>query len=203
MPRRAAGPSAWLIDDVADAAGWAGSLRAAAIAGVVEIVPAESTVLVVCDRARSAAIGPLLDTIVPAPLDRAMVSTVTIDVVYDGADLADVAAATGLTDADVIERHASGVYTVAFCGFSPGFGYLRGLDTALHLPRRDVPRTRVPAGSVAIAAGYSCVYPSASPGGWHLLGTTSAVLWDESADEPALLSPGTQVRFRPVSEAGT
>ena len=135
-PRRAAGPSAWLIDDVDDAAGWAGSLRAAAIAGVVEVVPAESTVLVVCDRARSGAIGPLLDAIVPAPLDRAARSTVTIEVVYDGADLADVAAATGLTDAEVIERHAAGVYTVAFCGFSPGFGYLRGLDSR---PPRPAP----------------------------------------------------------------
>ena len=91
---------------------------------------------------------------------------VTIDVVYGGPDLVAVAEATGLTVGQVVERHLSGTYTVAFCGFSPGFAYLRGLDPALQIPRRAVPRTRVPAGSVAIAARYSSVYPSASPGGW-------------------------------------
>ena len=90
---------------------------------------------------------------------------------YDGEDLADVAAACGMSTDEVVRRHVAGRYTCAFCGFAPGFAYLTGLDPALHLPRRPTPRTRVPAGAVAIAAEYTAVYPSPSPGGWHLLGT--------------------------------
>jgi KipI family sensor histidine kinase inhibitor len=86
-------------------------------------------------------------------------------------------------------------FRVDFCGFAPGFAYLTGLDEALWLPRRSTPRTRVPAGSVAIASEYSAVYPGASPGGWHLLGTTSAQVWDPDRVRPALLEPGTKVRF--------
>jgi KipI family sensor histidine kinase inhibitor len=86
-------------------------------------------------------------------------------------------------------------YEVSFCGFAPGFAYLVGLPHQLHLPRRASPRTRVPAGSVAIAATYSAVYPRESPGGWHLLGTTNASMWDVSRQPPALLQPGMGVRF--------
>ena len=96
---------------------------------------------------------------------------------------------------ELIRRHASATYTVAFCGFSPGFAYLRGLDPALHLPRRPTPRTKVPAGSVAIAAGYSCVYPTSSPGGWHLLGRSDVRVFDVDRPEPALLRPGMTVSF--------
>jgi KipI family sensor histidine kinase inhibitor len=83
----------------------------------------------------------------------------------------------------------------AFCGFMAGFGYLVGLDERLVLPRRATPRTRVPAGSVAIASTFTAVYPTESPGGWHLLGTTAAVMWDDHRAQPALLPPGTRVRF--------
>jgi KipI family sensor histidine kinase inhibitor len=110
----------------------------------------------------------------------------------------DVARQLGLGVDEVIDRHIAAEYTVAFCGFSPGFGYLSGLDPALHLERRATPRTRVPRGAVAIAAGYSAVYPSASPGGWHLIGSTTTMLWDERADPPAALVPGRRVRFRRV-----
>ncbi len=106
-----------------------------------------------------------------------------------------VAEATGLAVDEVIDRHVIGEYSVAFCGFSPGFAYMTGLDPVLHLDRRDTPRTRVPAGSVAIAADYTSVYPSPSPGGWHLLGRTDAALWDTERPEPALLAPGTTVRL--------
>jgi allophanate hydrolase subunit 1 len=122
----------------------------------------------------------------------------TIDVVYDGPDIAALAYAARVSVDDVVRLHATGTYEVAFCGFSPGFAYLRGIDERLHVPRRDSPRTSVPAGSIGVAAGYTCVYPSASPGGWHLIGRTSAPLWDVDRDPPALLHPGRSVRFRRV-----
>jgi 5-oxoprolinase (ATP-hydrolysing) subunit B len=199
MRRHAVGPAAWLVDDVEDPAAWAASLRAHGVAGIVEIVPAEYTVLVVCERSRSESVGMVLDGVVIERQAPESAPTTTIDVMYDGDDLAAVAEATGLGIGEVIARHSAGEYKVAFCGFSPGFAYMTGLDPALQIPRRDSPRTSVPAGSVAIAAGYTSVYPSASPGGWHLLGTTTAVLWDASSPEPALLTPGSAVRFRQVS----
>ena len=97
-----------------------------------------------------------------------------------------------------MSRHSDATYRAAFCGFAPGFAYLTGLDPALQLPRRATPRTRVPAGSVAIAAGYSAVYPTTSPGGWHLVGHTDAVLFDADRDPPALIAPGTTVHFVPT-----
>ncbi len=118
-----------------------------------------------------------------------------IAVRYDGEDLDEVARRTGLSVADVVARHLAPLYTVACLGFSRGFPYLEGLDPALRLPRRDVPRPRVPAGSVAIAADQTGIYPRGTPGGWHLLGTTDAVLFDETAEPPALLAPGDRVRF--------
>ena len=122
--------------------------------------------------------------------------------VDDGPDLADVARLTGLAVDEVIARHAAAEYTVGWMGFSPGFGYLTGLDPALAaVPRLAEPRLRVPAGTVAIAGGLAAVYSSTSPGGWRLLGRTSAVLWDPERDAPALLAPGTRVRFRPVAPA--
>ncbi|MDO9175148.1 MAG: carboxyltransferase domain-containing protein, partial [Actinomycetota bacterium] len=114
----------------------------------------------------------------------------------DGDDLHDVAARCGLTPSEVVTLHTSIEYTVAFCGFMPGFAYLVGLPSVLHLPRHATPRTRVPAGSVAIAAEFTGVYPRESPGGWHLLGRTDAALWDDLRTPPALLPPGARVRFR-------
>ena len=108
--------------------------------------------------------------------------------------------ALGLSVEELIRRHTSATYTVAFCGFSPGFAYLRGLDPALHVPRRPTPRTKVPAGSVAIAAGYSCVYPTSSPGGWHLLGRSDVRVFDVDRPEPALLRPGMTVSFTEKAE---
>jgi 5-oxoprolinase (ATP-hydrolysing) subunit B len=198
MRRHACGPTAWLIDDVEEPAAWAGSLRSLGLDGIHDIVPAERTVLVECARERWEQVGVRLDDVTVVHTEAAPSGTVTIDVVYDGADLDSVALATGLTVDDVIERHADAAYTVAFCGFSPGFGYMTGLDPSLHLDRRATPRTRVPAGAVAIAAAYTSVYPSPSPGGWHLLGRTSASLWDTDRPEPALLAPGVAVRFRRV-----
>jgi KipI family sensor histidine kinase inhibitor len=114
---------------------------------------------------------------------------------YEGADLAAVADRCGLPVETVIGLHCDAEYTVRFCGFSPGFGYLTGLDPRLRMPRLASPRSQVPAGSVAIAGEYTGVYPRTSPGGWRLLGQTPATLFDLDRDGPALLAPGTRVRF--------
>jgi len=194
------GPAAWLLEvDVGDALATATAL--ARSEAVNEIVPGARTVLVHlapgADREESgrrllqlaaAAQGVVVDD----PSD-----AVEIAVTYDGEDLAAVAEACRLTTAEVISRHSEAIYRAAFCGFVPGFAYLTGLDPALELSRRASPRTRVPAGSVAIAAGYSAVYPTTSPGGWHLLGHTDAVLFEADRDPPALIAPGTTVHFVP------
>lgn len=168
--------------------------------GALELVPAARTVLVRFDPALTTAAA-LTDqigrTIPPDARDEASESAevLEIPVAYDGEDLDDVARATGLSTTEVVTRHQDALYTVAFCGFAPGFGYLTGLDDTLRLPRRPVPRTRVPAGSLAIADRYTAVYPHASPGGWHLLGHTTTPVWDTARQPPALLTPGTRVRF--------
>lgn len=181
---------------VHDPAAWGEGLRELALPGVIEIVPAAETVLVACGDADAlrAAIGRFA-AVQPLAAGRASASVVEIAVRYDGADLAAVASAAGLTVEAVIAAHTAAAYDVAFCGFAPGFAYVRGLDPRLHLPRRATPRTSVPAGSVAIAAGYTAVYPRPSPGGWHLLGTTDVVMFDPGREPPALLAPGVRVRF--------
>lgn len=131
---------------------------------------------------------------------------VEIGVRYDGADLDEVARHTGLTPAEVVLAHTGMPWRVAFGGFVPGFGYLIGGDPRLHVPRRGSPRASVPAGSVALAGEFTGVYPRASPGGWQLIGTTDAVLWDPDRVPPALLTPGSTVRFVDVAatlEPGT
>ncbi|EIV90656.1 allophanate hydrolase subunit 1 [Frankia sp. QA3] len=146
------------------------------------------------DGSRAAA-----DAIVTAAEDAP--STVIIPVRYDGPDLVDLARLTGLTPAQIIRRHMRGPHRVAFCGFAPGFAYIAGLDAGLRVPRRDSPRTRVPAGAVAIADEFTGVYPRASPGGWHLIGRTDLTVFDLTRDPPALLAPGTPVRFVAVGAA--
>jgi len=123
--------------------------------------------------------------------------------VYDGEDLAEVSRLTGLSTEAVVEAHTGTPWRVAFGGFAPGFFYLAGGDPRLVVPRRDSPRTAVPAGSVALAGEFSAVYPRRSPGGWQLLGRTTAPLWDLDATPPALLAPGDTVRFVAVREQAT
>jgi KipI family sensor histidine kinase inhibitor len=188
-----------LVDDVASPVAWAEALRAMEVPGIDEIVPSESTVVVHGTRDRHDAIGQVLDMVVPADHPPQSDSALTIDIVYDGPDIGDLAYAAGVSIDDVVRLHSTGIYEVAFCGFSPGFGYLRGIDRRLHVPRRATPRTVVPAGSIGVAAGYTCVYPSASPGGWYLIGHTNVALWDAERDPPALLTPGRAVRFQRVA----
>lgn len=199
MRVRPFGPEAWIVDELDEPSAWAEALRAERVDGIRDIVPAESSVVVRCTRSLAPSIGTHLSARPAAARSSDQRADVVIDVVYDGADLAEVAERNHADVDDVVAWHSQATYTVAFCGFSPGFAYLTGVDERLRLPRRERPRTVVPAGSVAIAAGYSAVYPSASPGGWHLLGHTDAIVWDPHRDRPALLVPGTRVRFRAVA----
>ncbi|CCK31559.1 allophanate hydrolase subunit 2 [Streptomyces davaonensis JCM 4913] len=172
--------------------------RAEGSLSVREIVPAARTVLLdgVTEPARLA--SELTASEVPAAPPRAR-EVVELPVRYDGPDLADVAAHWGVGADEVARIHADTEFTVAFCGFAPGFGYLTGLPPHYDVPRRDTPRTSVPAGAVALAGPYTGVYPRSSPGGWQLIGTTDAVLWDHARVSAALLTPGTRVRFVPVT----
>jgi KipI family sensor histidine kinase inhibitor len=167
---------------------------AGALPQVREIVPAARTVLLdgVADPGRLAAELPAWD-VPPAPPGRP--SVVELPIRYDGPDLGRVARLWGVSPGQAARIHSGVEFRVAFCGFAPGFGYLTGLPDGFHVPRRSTPRTRVPAGSVGLAGPYTGVYPRSSPGGWQLIGTTDAALWDPGRDPAALLSPGTRVRF--------
>jgi KipI family sensor histidine kinase inhibitor len=166
--------------------------------GVVELVPGYRTVLIVADPAHAGVLDDLaarLPELELPPAEAVAGETVEIPVSYDGEDLPEVASLTGLEPEEVVRRHTAPEYTVAFLGFSPGFPYLVGLDPALEVPRRDTPRTSIPAGSVGLAGNQTGIYPTASPGGWQLIGHTEVTLFDPTRDPPALLAPGTRLRF--------
>ena len=173
------------------------ALRDAWPDGVVDAVPAARTLLVTFRQraTTSERVAAHLRTLSVEPATDGPARTVEIAVTYDGTDLAEVARLTSLDTTSVVRRHLDGDYRVAFCGFAPGFAYLVGGDPALRVPRRSTPRTRVPAGSVALAGEFTGVYPRQGPGGWQLIGRTEATLWDLQAQPPALLAPGTRVRF--------
>ncbi|MDQ1021094.1 5-oxoprolinase subunit B family protein [Streptomyces afghaniensis] len=166
-----------------------------------EIVPAARTVLLDGLDAPARVAAELTAAELPPAPPRAR-AVVELPVRYDGPDLADVAAHWGVPEREVARLHSGTDFRVAFCGFAPGFGYLTGLPPRYDVPRRATPRTAVPAGSVALAGPYTGVYPRSSPGGWQLIGTTDAVLWDHARVPAALLSPGTRVRFVPVEPVG-
>ncbi len=184
-----------LLVEVADHHAALALYRAAREAGVAvrDVVPAARSVLLdgvadpdameravrTWEHAAAPAAGPVVE----------------VPTVYDGPDLEDVARTWGMTTTEVVATHTDLVHEVAFCGFSPGFAYCSGLPERLTVPRRKDPRPRVPAGSVAVADRWTGVYPTASPGGWQLLGRTDLVLWDVAREQPATLAPGTRVRF--------
>jgi KipI family sensor histidine kinase inhibitor len=170
--------------------------------GQLDVLAAAETVLVTADSPVSARriAAQLLRLDLAAPAQREG-GLVVIDTVYDGEDLAEVGELTGLGPDGVVAAHTGQVWTVAFAGFAPGFGYMVGENQVLNVPRRATPRTAVPAGSVALAGDYSAVYPRSSPGGWQLIGRTGAKMWDLDREEPALASPGHRVRFRAVRDA--
>ena len=179
------------------------ALNEARIPGVLDIVPASRTVLLELAAPRD--LTPTRQVLARLQVDPAGTAAnddgridVVIDVVYDGADLADVAELTGLDVPGVIQAHTETPWRCGFGGFAPGFAYLVGGDPRLAVPRRSEPRTKVPAGSVGLAGEFSGVYPRQSPGGWQLIGRTDAVLWDVDRPQPALLMPGMRVQFRAV-----
>jgi 5-oxoprolinase (ATP-hydrolysing) subunit B len=177
-------------------------LREASVDGVRDIVPGMRELVVHvdplrCDLRRVEA--ELRDSTRTDPVASEPLPTVLeIPVTYGGEagpDLEDVARASGLTTDEVCRRHAGREYLVCFVGFLPGFPYLGVLHPSLRLPRRDTPRPRVPSGSVAIAGEYTGIYPSASPGGWHVIGHTAITLFDLASEPPARLAPGMRVKF--------
>lgn len=195
---RTAGDRALLIDcaDLSEVLALSVAIRAATLDGVIEVVPAAQTVLLNLDRqADLDAIREAVAGIEPAAAVAADVTEHEIPVRYDGEDLQEVAELLGITAEEVIDRHTSTDYMVAFGGFAPGFAYLVTENTTLEVPRRSSPRTRIPAGSVGLAGIFSGIYPRESPGGWQLIGTSGVALWDSDREPAALLQPGDRVRF--------
>lgn len=176
--------------------------KEAGLPGVQDLVPGDATLLVL---ARSAAdldgVLPLIQALEPSPASAVASAELEVPVTYDGPDLQAVAEAWNVDADTVVRRHVEATWTVVFTGFSPGFGYLRTQSDWPVVTRRESPRTRVPAGSVALAGRYAGIYPRDSPGGWQLIGSTGLDLFDPDRDPPALLWPGRIVRFREVGQA--
>jgi len=189
------------LDDLDETLALIDSLTERPIPGVVEVVPGARTLLLAY-RPRETGPAVIAAEVRARPLPgRAPGSGgfLEIPVRYDGDDLEEVARLLGVSVAEVVRRHTGSEYVVGFTGFAPGFGYLTGGHPGLDVPRRATPRTRIPAGSVALAGSFCGVYPRESPGGWQLIGTTDRAMWDLGRDPPALLRPGVRVRFVDVT----
>ncbi len=177
------------------------------IEGILETLPALSSLTVFYDPFRLDRqsliddLLPLLRNMVP---EHGNTRNWSVPVVYGGLfgpDLRNVAETSGLSEADVIGHHCASSYFVYMLGFLPGFAYLGDLHTSLRLPRRSTPRSAVPAGSIAIAANMTAIYPLESPGGWNIIGYTPITLWDPRLSNEPLLRPGDNVRFHSIDEA--
>ena len=187
-------------EDLTETVGVLRALQRLDLDQVTEIVPGARTIFLrssepLSPRRQREILS--LEPVSPVGRDSA---EVVIGVRYDGADLTEVAELVGLTPDEVIAAHTGQAWTVGFCGFAPGFGYLHGENDTLRVPRRAQPRTSVPAGAVGLADVWSGIYPRSGPGGWQLIGHTTQSLWDLDRTPPALLQPGTVVRF--VADGG-
>jgi KipI family sensor histidine kinase inhibitor len=189
------------VEDLAAVLALAAAIQAAAWPEVVDVTPGARTVVLTVTP--GADLSTLRRAVLALPVDPVSAAdgpVVEIPVQYDGADLDEVARLTGLDVDEVVKAHSSTPWRVGFSGFAPGFAYLTGGDPRLVVPRREEPRTNVPAGAVGLAGEFSGVYPRRSPGGWQWIGRTDAVLWDAERTPPALLTPGSLVRFVPQEQ---
>lgn len=169
-----------------------------AMAGLEKVVAGHETVLIAWEPGRRPPtdLAQRLGALLSGPSGAEEVATVIVPVVYDGPDLAQVADHCGVSQEAFVQRHVASALEVAFIGFAPGFAYLVGGDPGLRPPRRDEPRTHVPARSLAIAAEYTAIYPRESPGGWNLVGRALVDPFDLERDPPSLLRVGMHVRLR-------
>lgn len=188
------------LDDLDQTLALFDALLADPVPGITEVVPAARTLMIrtAPGVAADAALAGAILARQPAPgtpLPPRASAQVELPVIYDGADLAEVAALMQLSQAEVIAAHQATIWQVAFCGFAPGFAYMTCDDPRFDLPRRAAPRMRIPAGSVALAGRFCGVYRQETPGGWQLIGRTEVPMWDLARDPPALLRPGMRCRF--------
>ncbi|WP_257225620.1 urea amidolyase family protein [Pseudomonas sp. ICMP22404] len=181
------------------------AIAGAAFAGVEEVIPGARTLLIQFNAlvVSHDELVRLIGGLESGRRAQSAGQLIEIPVVYDGEDLAFVAAHLGWSVEQLISRHRAATFTVAFTGFAPGFAYMTCDDPQLNVPRRESPRVRIPAGSVAIAGSFCGVYPTDSPGGWQLLGSTPSTMWDLTRERAALLAPGDRVRFREISQSGS
>jgi KipI family sensor histidine kinase inhibitor len=187
------------LDDLDEVLALFSALTEAPPEGVTDIVPAARTVLLVTDPARTTlpAVAAAVRGTVPQRGRQGEGELLEVPVTYDGQDLEDAAQLLHCDPRELVRRHTADEWLVAFCGFAPGFGYLTSRSQQWDVPRRVTPRTKVPAGSVALAGEFSGVYPRESPGGWQLIGRTDLVPFDLTRTPAALLRPGVRVRFVP------
>ncbi|KGJ06674.1 sensor histidine kinase inhibitor, KipI family [Paracoccus halophilus] len=188
------------LEDLAQTLALYDAMRADPLPGITDIIPAARTLMIRTEpgTAADAALAGAILARQPAPGTMPAArsdETIELPVTYDGEDLPEIARLMELTEAEVIAAHQAATWQVAFCGFAPGFAYLSGDDPRFDLPRRSSPRTRIPAGSVALAGRFCGIYPRETPGGWQLLGRTAVPMWDLGRDPPALLQPGMRCRF--------
>lgn len=198
MELLAYGESGWLLDcgDSTEARRWyAGLAEASPAPAVADVVLGARTVLVVAAPGETAGARRVIEAVEPVDPDAADLDDVVIAVAYDGPDLDHVARHLDLSTAEVIELHTGTAWTVAFCGFAPGFGYLTCEHDRLVVPRRPSPRARIDTGSVGLAGPFSGVYPRASPGGWQIIGHTDDRIWEPDRNPPARLQAGSRVVF--------
>ena len=162
---------------------------------IIEVIPGARTLLLRLRAPLTKTERHNLLSLTATPPAKPVAAPIVIKVEYSGPDLDTVARHLDCTTEDVVALHTGQAWTVGFCGFAPGFAYLRGEHDRLRVPRLDSPRTKVPAGAVGLADQWSGIYPRSGPGGWQLIGRTDATLWDIDHDPPALLQPGARVRF--------
>ncbi|MBA2697735.1 MAG: allophanate hydrolase subunit 1 [Nocardioidaceae bacterium] len=185
------------LDDLDEVLGLYAALTDNPPAGVVDLVPAARTLLVMTDPSATSlsSVADAVRRTTPHHDRFGSGELVEVPVTYDGEDLEEAADLLGCDGAELVRRHTADEWTVAFCGFVPGFGYLTSQTWQSDVPRRSSPRKKVPPGSVALAGEFSGVYPRESPGGWQLIGRTKLAIFELSRDPATLLRPGVRVRF--------